>query len=251
MNYRPIYQVRRAVQSALRGRGIDVRKAPSAYAPIPVFRLAVEALMARSGDALTFVQIGANDGVFGDPLRPYVLTRGWRGVLVEPQFDVFERLRINYAECADRLVFENIAVSSMDKLTLYLPPSQLGDKDRTHAQSIVSSDASVIARQIGMSKSQLQRVDVPAMTLDALLAKHGFQDLDLLQIDAEGYDWDVLQTLDLRKVAPSLIQLETGHLRREMLTQVADHLNGAGYLIYYGGLQGDMLAMKKEFFANP
>ena len=250
MKSQPIQRAKRYLQSAMRRRGIDVRKAPASFEPIPVFRLAVEALMARHGEALNFVQVGANDGVFGDPLRPYVLTRGWRGVLVEPQLAVFERLKANYAECADRLVFENLAISSLDKLTLYLPPTHLGDRDPTHAHSIVSSDASVIARQIDMPESQLHRVDVPAMTLDALLRRHSITKLDLLQIDAEGYDWEVLQTLDLSRVSPSLIQLETGHLTRSALTSAAKHLNDSGYLIYYGGLQGDTLAMKREFFAG-
>ena len=207
--------------------------------------------MARNGEALSFVQVGANDGVFGDPLRPYVLTHGWRGLLVEPQIDVFERLQVNYADCSDRLIFENIAISFEEKLTLYLPPQQIGDRDSTHARSIVSSDASVISRQIDLPQSQLRRVDVPAMTLDALLAKHQIAKLDLLQIDAEGYDWDVLQTLDLKKVSPTLIQLETGHLSPSTISRVAAHLNSMGYLVYYGGNQGDSLAMKREFFATP
>ena len=246
----PIVRAKRALQSAMRRRGIDVRKAPASFGRIPVFRLAVEALMARYGDELSFVQVGANDGVFGDPLRPYVLNRGWRGVLVEPQLEVFERLKRNYETCADRLIFENIAISSRDTLTLYLPPTLLGDRDPIHAHSIVSSDASVIARQIRMPVGDLHRVDVPAVTLDALFERHGIYNLDLLQIDAEGYDWEVLQTLDLAKVSPRLIQLETGHLSRSALTSAAKHLNRSGYLVYYGGLQGDTLAMKREFFED-
>jgi FkbM family methyltransferase len=243
--------MRRTLQSGLARSGIEVRKAPNHFAPLPVFRLAVEALMARRGDALSFIQVGANDGVFGDPLRPYVLTRGWRGILVEPQIDVFGRLRENYAECSERLSFENIAISSQDSLTLYLPPTQLGDHDPTHARSIVSSDPHVISRQIGMSESQLRRVDVPALTLDALLAKHEMTELDLLQIDAEGFDWEVLQTLDLDRVSPILIQVESGHLSRTALSQMAKHLGDAGYLMYYGGHQGDSVAMKRDFFASP
>lgn len=241
-------RLRRATQSALRRRGIEVRKVPANFAAMPVFRLAVEALMARRGDVLNFVQVGANDGVFTDPLRPYVLARGWRGVLVEPQIDVFERLKANYAQSAGSLVFENIAISSKDTVTLYLPPADLGDRDPAHAHAVVSVDADVIARQIGMPESSLRRVEVPAMTLDALLERHSINELDILQIDAEGYDWDVLQTLDLQRVAPTLIQLESGHLNRPTLARMAQDLNAAGYLLYYGGHQGDSLAMKREFF---
>ena len=46
--------------------------------------------MARRGRRLSFVQIGANDGVTGDPIRRFILEFGWSGVLVEPQLEIFE-----------------------------------------------------------------------------------------------------------------------------------------------------------------
>lgn len=240
--------MKNGLQAALRRRGVDVRKVPAKFSPIPVFRLAVEALMARRGDALSFVQVGANDGVFGDPLRPYVLSRGWRGVLVEPQPNVFEKLKANYAICADRLSFENLAISDREAITLYLPPISLGGPHETYAESIVSTDPHVMTRQIGVRREELRQVMVPAMTLNDLFAKHDIADLDLLQIDAEGYDWQVLQTLDFKQVRPRLIQLETGHLRRRELSDLAAYLNDSGYLVYYGGWQGDTIAMERGFF---
>ena len=50
-------------------------------------------------------------------------------------------------------------------------------------------------------------------------------------------------------VSPTVIQLESGHLSRDALARMAEHLGSAGYLIYYGGHQGDTLAMKSEWFA--
>src|SRR5262245_53633280 len=47
--------------------------------------------------SIAFVHIGANDGVAGDPIRPLVMESDrWRGVLLEPQQDAFDRLRQNY-----------------------------------------------------------------------------------------------------------------------------------------------------------
>ncbi len=42
---------------------------------------------------VTFVQIGANDGVWNDPIEPYLRGEKWRGVLVEPVPYVFARLK--------------------------------------------------------------------------------------------------------------------------------------------------------------
>jgi hypothetical protein len=58
-----------------------------------------------------FLQIGAYDGLAGDPLRPIVAEdERWYGILVEPQPQAFERLQRNYRDAAHRLVFLNCAI---------------------------------------------------------------------------------------------------------------------------------------------
>jgi FkbM family methyltransferase len=239
-----LHSLRIAVQRRLRQAGIEVRKAPaSGFRPLDVFRLSVEALMAKRGDAVRFVQIGANDGKFVDPLRRYVLKHPWRGVLVEPQPKVFAQLKANYAGLEDRLAFENVAIAPGDSVTLYLPPE--GGADPTFERSVVSTDPKIIGRQLGLKKSP-QALEVPAMTLDALLAKHGLTELDLLQIDVEGFDWPVLQTLDLAMVQPTIIQLEHGHMERPAIARMVEHLNAHRYDVYYGGYQGDTVAVHQR-----
>src|ERR1700757_1019618 len=41
--------------------------------------------MVEVGREVSFIQVGAFDGVSTDPLRKYIQTCGWRGVLIEPQ----------------------------------------------------------------------------------------------------------------------------------------------------------------------
>jgi FkbM family methyltransferase len=240
---------KRAVQSRLRQIGIEVRKFPSvAFQPVSVFNLAVRLLMERQGAAVTFVQVGANDGVFGDPLRSYITTFPWRGILVEPQPDVFARLVRNYAPYADRLILENTAISSdRAELVLYkAPPDQR--LDDVYTSSVASSDPGTIARQLGISEKQLVRIVTPSLTLDALLAKHGLKQMHILQIDVEGHDWQVLRTLDLERVRPSIIQFESGHLSIADCDSAVEHLTKNGYQIYWGGYQGDAVALSGAVF---
>ena len=73
----------------------------------------------RRGSAFLFVQIGAFDGVSGDPLNKLVHRHGWRGVLVEPQTRVFQVLKSNYAT-QPQLQFFNVAIGDRDgEVTLY------------------------------------------------------------------------------------------------------------------------------------
>lgn len=246
------FSIKRAVQTFLRGQHLELRKAPFGnWAPLPIFDLAVERVMHLRGDSLRFIQVGANDGVFGDPLRKYVTTRGWRGILCEPQDDVFAALQRNYAFAADRLIFEKVAVSrSSEPLTLYRAPDigLSAGSEMPHALTVTSSSARVVARQTGVAEHDLVKIVTPAITLDALVERHGFAGFDLLQIDVEGFDFEVLSSLSLDRHRPAVIQFEHGHLKPYVLTEASRFLSKHGYLLHYGGHSTDSVAMPQELF---
>jgi FkbM family methyltransferase len=239
------FGAKRAIQRKLREVGVEVRKFPSSpFRALSVFHLAVRLLMEKHGTAVSFIQVGANDGVFGDPLRSYIAGYPWRGILVEPQPDVFQRLVQNYQACADRLIFEMAAISrDQSRFTMYKAPADL-PTDQTYASSIASGNPQTIARQLKIAPSRLETIVVPALTLDELIAKHSFGDVHVLQIDVEGYDWQVLETIDLRRRSPAIIQFESGHLSNDDCNSAVEHLSRHGYEIYWGGYQGDALGLK-------
>ena len=53
--------------------------------------------LAYGGKNVFFIQVGSNDATHNDPLRRFILERGWRGLMIEPVPHVFERLKRNYA----------------------------------------------------------------------------------------------------------------------------------------------------------
>lgn len=245
--------LRRPVIDWLGRLGIQVMKAPgSPYTPIPVFQLAVQRLMQLRGNELTFIQIGANDGIHGDPIRHYIMSHCWRGILVEPQPDVYERLRENLSSSADRLIFENVAIgSSGSKLILYRAPVNVLKPGEAlpHSLTVTSSNPHVVARQTGLPVRSLVKLTVPAITLDELADRHGLAQFDVLQIDVEGFDLHVLKTLSFTRFRPGIIQFEHGHLTRSQLGEAATLLTTHDYAVYYGGRAGnDTIAMPRELF---
>lgn len=87
----------RHFQTLLIANGIELRKAPARQiSQLPFFNLAIGALMQVSSKPFRFIQVGANDGIHGDPLRAYIERHHWHGILVEPQPDVFARILENY-----------------------------------------------------------------------------------------------------------------------------------------------------------
>ena len=57
-----------------------------------------------------FIQIGSNDGLKNDPLRKNILAGNWKGILVEPDYNNFQKLIQNYSG-VQGLVFENTGIA--------------------------------------------------------------------------------------------------------------------------------------------
>lgn len=242
------------IRSAFRRHGYQIQKYPtSTFRSVPVFDLSVRFLMATRGASLSFIQVGANDGRSGDPLHKYIKKYPWHGILVEPQPDIFFKLCENYAAIKDRLIFENIAIAEgQTAITMYRSANNQSGltEDSAYASSVVSANSRVVARQLGVRSRDLEQFMVQCATLDELLAKHRMSTLDILQIDAEGYDYDVLKTLNLSKISPSIIQFEHGHLSPRQITGAVDHLIANSYRVLYGGYQNDSLALHEKLLLD-
>ena len=213
--------------------GYQIQKIrPNPDNPINVFGLVVEDYLRRRGTDLTFVQVGANDGMTADPIRDYVRRHGWRGVLVEPQPALFERLVANY-QGTGGLAFERAAVGPRTGTgTMYL----LRDDPALPAwtRGVASfNKASVLGHrhQIEGIDRYLTSIEVPTFAFPDLLARHGLASFDLLQIDAEGYDFEIIRALDLAVHRPAIIQYEHFHLTADDQVECRQHLIRHGYAL--------------------
>lgn len=61
-------------------------------------------------------------------------------------------------------------------------------------------------------KDYLVREKVKCIKLTRLIQKYKIKKIDLLSIDAEGYDYEVIKQLDFRKTKPNIIIYEHKHL---------------------------------------
>jgi hypothetical protein len=60
---------------------------------------------------VNFLQIGANDGLRGDPIRRFIIRDDWNGIFVEPLPIVVKMLKDNYAYLKGRnLIFVNRSI---------------------------------------------------------------------------------------------------------------------------------------------
>jgi FkbM family methyltransferase len=199
-----------------------------------------------------FIEIGANDGVQYDHLRPFIVSLPWRGVMVEPVPWVFARLRDNYRG-HEGVSFENAAISDVDgRVPFYYvaPASDLGQDhpiwsdaigslSRDEVEKTIAAARDFVGRGCGVHiphvEARIQRTEVPSLTFEALCRKHAIGELDLLVIDAEGYDYEIIKGIDFQRHRPRLLIYESNHFSPEELEDCRAYLEGLGYELMYEG----------------
>jgi FkbM family methyltransferase len=201
-------------------------------------RLAAPKLFRAFADAYPqafFVEIGSNDGEQHDHLRPFIVSSRWSGIMVEPVPYVFERLRANYGDL-DRVTLENAAIADRDGRMPFYHLAQAGDEDLERLPSwydgIGSFSREAVlghARHIPDIDERLVETSVPCLAFDSLLERHGVERVDLLLIDTEGYDWEILRGLDLRRHRPRMVVFEHYHLPAETRARARTHLGDLGW----------------------
>jgi len=193
-----------------------------------------------------FVKVGANDGVTGDPCSDILLAMPqWRGILIEPVPYCFERLRANFGDTR-RFILEQVAVGATSgRASFYfvspaaaehipnLPAwfDQLGSFDKTH----------ILKQLDGILEPYIVETAIDVSPLADILQRHRVSRIDLLHIDTEGYDYEILKTIDFSQNAPSAVLVEHWHLSDDDRKGMRRCLLQAGYTVLDCG--GDFFAI--------
>lgn len=201
--------------------------------------------LVRKPDISFFVQIGSNDGKKNDPLYFHIIQKGWKGILVEPDPINFAKLKETYKE-QPGLAFENIGISNAGGNLLFYRIRGVADDPPWYDQ-IGSFDQATFLKNIsygtGLEK-RIEAVALPVLTFDELTARHNVKKIDLLQVDAEGFDYRILRSIDFRKYAVRLIIFEAEWMTQFELREISEHLMSLHYQLYRSG--GDYIAILRK-----
>jgi FkbM family methyltransferase len=218
-----------------------------------------------SRDAFALVQIGAFVGdTSNDPIYAFLRATlpghpARVAVLVEPVREYFDALRDAYRDLPT-VHLENVAIAEEEgdrdfyRLAPGVDPTEYGRGewlaqlgslrpgrmtdlwDRTEFWD--HNERSQADKDFWHQHSTVEKVH--CWRLDQLLDRHGLEHVDLLQIDAEGYDYEILRTIDFARLRPGFINYE-----RELLFEDESAcramLTDAGYVLFDWGL--DTLAV--------
>lgn len=215
-------RLKRIARGAIRRLGYDVHRIPAeevpkgapeeatAYTGIEVFPLAMIDLIHRRKGDVFFIQAGAHDGLTYDPMRPFIDEYHLPGILIEPQPKIFAKLVENYRG-AKNLIFENVAVAHQDgEVSLYTFAE--GSALPEHATQLASFRRDALVHNGHSYEGEVVETRVAAITLSSLLEKHNVERVDILQLDTEGFDFEIIKMIDFTRIKPSIISFESAFL---------------------------------------
>jgi len=222
------YAAKSLVNGGLRRLGYRIEKIVDAGENrVDVFWLALRLAMVRAGSEFFFVQIGAHNGVDDDPIREFVVTYHLSGLLVEPQPLVFPELTKNYAG-EPQLIFENAAISHKDgEAKMYYAKAETGEP----TSFLATFRCDVLKSRIGRV-AKIEEISVATRTFQTLFARHSIRRVDLLQIDAEGFDCEILKLFDFKAYSPMIVRFEHINLSRLDLAEAVTLLANLGYHLH-------------------
>jgi FkbM family methyltransferase len=171
---------------------------------------------------ISFIQIGANDGETCDPMNKYIIKNDWKGILIEPNPNVFKQLVKNY-ENKKNLIFENIAVTDYKGFVSLF----VSDKDKNKLLSTVIPNRGSLSKIDHLNC--LNEIYVPCDTLENIFIKSGMENIDILLIDVEGYESHLIPTINFNVLKPKIIHFEHAHITYDEHQKIIDYLRSFGF----------------------
>ena len=201
--------------------------------------------LAKKQEEITFIQVGANDGISHDNIFPFFKSHKCRGVLVEPLPHFFERLKLNYADSPSMVPLKIALHPTAKTFDIFSVNPQALHKYPHWVSGIASFNKDHLFSN-GIPESDLISESVACTSLTQLVKDHNLFGLDYLQIDTEGFDEEIIKMIDFSIIKPKLVKFESVHLNKSQKNSTISLLNAHGYKII--DERRDMIALLPQFF---
>ena len=175
----------------------------------------------------TYLDIGTNHPILNNNTYLFY-SRGARGICVEPDselFRVIKRIR-KYDTCL------NAGIGPVDdeNAVFYVMSSKpLG--------TFLQSEANKYVNDRNYGKQEIRKVTkMPLVSINTVMAKYFSPCAEIVSVDAEGYDLEIIASLDLQKYRPKVMCVETlrygNNGKVEKQNEIIKYLTERGYFLY-------------------
>ncbi len=204
----------------------------------------LELQFARRHELVVLV-VGAFDGVTNDPTSEFIARHDCRAIFVEPQPAAFARLQERLGGRRN-VTLLNVAIDqSCGTRTIYrVPPGAAGLPLWT--EQLASFDKLHLLKHEDRAPGLSQHIiaeEVATLTFDELLTRCDLKSLDVLQIDAEGFDAQLLGWFPFERLKPALLHYEIAHMQAGDHAGLRARLRALGYCVMTSDSPTDDMAL--------
>lgn len=226
---------------------------------INLLELFVRRMLEKNINKKAFIlQVGANLGLEGEELPDtiYNLVRSdagrFEGVLLEPMPEYFAFVKKKYAGFSGIHVEQGAIVENDGSVTLCrVNPASGVQKSFFHGIATFNKDVlSTRLKREGLIHL-LEEIQVPAVSFKTLVSKYGITLVDILQIDTEGFDFEIIKMFfQQTAIRPSIINFEWTELNSAKFEKkgAIQFLTSRNYQIAEYG--SDIIAIDKSIASN-
>ena len=146
-----------------------------------------------------YIEAGAYDGILQSNTKFLEEYKGWFGILVEPGKNIFKSLQINRPN--------NININKCLVSNKHNNKSVMGAFDNGPMSSVYNI----------RNLEHVDLIEVECTTLESILDEYKITKIDYMTIDTEGYEYEVLDGLNLNKYRPVFLLIEVYLIDKEKI----------------------------------
>ena len=212
-------------------------------------------LLQTTGENLVapiFVKVGANDGVTNDPCgRTFLENSNWKGLLIEPVPYCVDKLQKIYHD--PRFIIEQCAIGNSTCSSVFYHVSEeaknhLKDLPEWYDQIGSFNRDHILKHLDGALEPYIIENTINILPLTLVLEKRDINQIDFLHVDTEGYDLEVLKSLNFNKFKPLFLYIEHKHLSMSDKNELINLLKSNDYQIFEEFC--DFLAIHTRFYTE-
>lgn len=174
----------------------------------------------KGKEGLTFVDIGAADGVTWNNSLPFELNYNWDGLCIEPHPVSFKKLTENRkTKCL------NLAISDKDEEVSFIVVEGYAEMLSGITKHFDNRHKDRLVNDVENHNDKAYKQRIMARTLQSVLEEHSIKEVNYLSVDTEGAELAIMRGINFNKTKIDLISLEVNY----ELDPVNNTMNEYGY----------------------
>lgn len=157
-------------------------------------------------EGLTFVDIGAHDGISISNTYFLETERNWNGICIEAQPLEFEKLKTN-RNC----IALNVAVSDYNGETDFTCIQGYANMLSGISDKYNPSHLNRIQNEVRSHGGSIETIKVQVKTLQSILEENSLLNVDFCSIDTEGSELEIVKSIDFEKTNIKVFIIENNY----------------------------------------